>query len=237
MRQSFVYALTDPDTNEIRYLGHSMYPSRRHRWHIDQARRNDRATHKARWIGKLLDAKKKPCLSIVDTALEGQVGERKRWWIASLRLQGVLLTNETVGGDGDWPGRRGHGGGTKPGQGWNKGLTIADPRVARSAKAWFAPGHVPWNKGLTKGTDVRVATYTERCSQSLRGTIPWNKGLTKDTHPSLMVVSQKNGSRKGWTAGLTKATDSRMCTLAESISRATRSRKRDAFGRFVPCKA
>lgn len=49
------------------------------------------------------------------------------------------------------------------------------------SKGRFINGHnkrreVPWNKGLTKDTDERVAKYAKGISESLKGHTPWNKG-------------------------------------------------------------
>ena len=49
----------------------------------------------------------------------------------------------------------------------------------------FTKGHVPWNRGLTKETDPRVAACAVKSSTSHKGHIPWNKGLTKDTEHRL----------------------------------------------------
>lgn len=38
-------------------------------------------------------------------------------------------------------------------------------------------GRTPWNKGLTKENDPKVAKLSEIISEKLKGNIPWNKGL------------------------------------------------------------
>jgi len=37
--------------------------------------------------------------------------------------------------------------------------------------------NTPWNKGLTKETDLRVAAAALKDSKSCKGKVPWNKGL------------------------------------------------------------
>jgi len=39
----------------------------------------------------------------------------------------------------------------------------------------FAKGYTPWNKGITKNTDQRMAD----ASKNMKGRTSWNKGLTK----------------------------------------------------------
>ena len=76
----------------------------------------------------------------------------------------------------------------------------------------FYPGRTfksnPWNKGLTKETDERVATNGKSTSKGMleKQLIPWNKGLTKENSESLQRVSEKVSIyRKGkpsWNKGL-----------------------------------
>jgi group I intron endonuclease len=51
---------------------------------------------------------------------------------------------------------------------WNSGLIgiVTCPK-----------GLIPWNKGLTKETDTRMATIATKVSETLKGNVPWNKGL------------------------------------------------------------
>ena len=55
----------------------------------------------------------------------------------------------------------------------------------------------PWNKGLSKETDIRVKASSMKCSQTKKrmykkGILkPWCKGLTKETNESLKIASEK----------------------------------------------
>jgi hypothetical protein len=49
-----------------------------------------------------------------------------------------------------------------------------------------------WNKGLTKETDSRMATISEK----RKGQPSWSKGLTKEDHPSLQSTSEKLSALK-----------------------------------------
>lgn len=57
-------------------------------------------------------------------------------------------------------------------------------------------GRVPWNKGLTKETDIRVLNFSikcvghNNCNKGLKRQQPsWNKGLTKETDERLQKTS------------------------------------------------
>lgn len=93
----------------------------------------------------------------------------------------------------------------------------------------FVKGHKAWNKDLTKETDERVKSTSEK----LKGNIPWNKDLTKETNDSIRRMSEKRKnikfseehiknlsiSHKGrsvWITGLTKETDERVKRISES---------------------
>jgi len=48
----------------------------------------------------------------------------------------------------------------------------------------FKKGYIPWDKGLTKETDIRVKNAAIKRSKTLKGVSTgrsWNKGLTKET--------------------------------------------------------
>ena len=58
---------------------------------------------------------------------------------------------------------------------------------------YFKPGHVAWNKGLTKESDERVAQYGKTYSNRIKsGEITcWVTGLSKETDERLQKLSQK----------------------------------------------
>jgi hypothetical protein len=101
---TFIYALIDPNTQEIRYLGKSDDPCRRLQGHLDDKRK----THKASWLKSLKDKEQKPILNIVEEVPFGQWHERERHWIAFYRKQGAPLTNMADGGEGGFLGEEIH---------------------------------------------------------------------------------------------------------------------------------
>ncbi len=69
----------------------------------------------------------------------------------------------------------------------------------------FKKDYTPWNKGLTKEMDPRIA---------LMG---WNKGFTKETHSSVKKQSKAMVGKIPWSKGLTKETDIRMMKISETL--------------------
>ena len=55
---------------------------------------------------------------------------------------------------------------------------------------------IPWNRGLTKETDARVAKNAESVSKSTKGRAPWNKGLTKETDKRVARNAKKQEKPK-----------------------------------------
>jgi len=94
-----IYALIDPRTKEIRYIGKSNNPEYRLKQHL----KRDVIlcdNHRTRWIRQLLLEKLQPILVILEKvpSSEWQIHEKK--WIKKYRILGFNLTNSTDGGDG-----------------------------------------------------------------------------------------------------------------------------------------
>lgn len=99
MEYTFIYALCDPDTQEIRYIGKSNSTRRRYSDHINECKTN-RKSHKISWIKSLLSKNKKPLLKILDKVPHD---EWKLWEVHYIELyksKGANLTNLTEGGQG-----------------------------------------------------------------------------------------------------------------------------------------
>ena len=94
-----VYALTDPRTHEVRYIGKTVQkPEHRLTLHLARAQRGYRA-HVYSWIRELLRLGMSPGLRILD-GIPGNGSDEEREWIAYGRMQGWRLTNHTDGGEG-----------------------------------------------------------------------------------------------------------------------------------------
>jgi len=99
---AFIYALVDPRTREVRYVGKANEPSSRLRVHI---RSGDLASFspRERWIGGLAFFDLEPELLLLEETDTWQEAERR--WIALFRAISCDLTNSTDGGEGVRSGR------------------------------------------------------------------------------------------------------------------------------------
>lgn len=91
-----IYALVDPRTGDVRYVGASVDLKRRVREHMHRSKRLD--SHSARWIRQLLDEGFRPGVWQL-AVIEGEWQEVERRWINIFR--GLFdLTNIMDGGEG-----------------------------------------------------------------------------------------------------------------------------------------
>lgn len=96
-----VYALSCPDTGEIRYVGQSVQFSKRMYKHLQGLRSSDSCIYKKRWIQGLLDAGKSCGVHILTTLPDpSQLDAAEIYWIAFFKSEGHRLTNLTDGGGG-----------------------------------------------------------------------------------------------------------------------------------------
>jgi group I intron endonuclease len=93
----YVYTLSDPRTNCIRYVGQTAYLKKRYGEHCRQQYRKD---HRACWLNLLYFSKLLPTMTIIEECNETTWAEREIYWIAYYREQGCDLVNGTDGGDG-----------------------------------------------------------------------------------------------------------------------------------------
>jgi hypothetical protein len=96
-----IYALCDPKTDRIRYVGQAKNAGKRLKGHISAARCSAgkrRVTPVQRWIRSLLDDGCGPKLRILEVTSDEMFIEAERKWIAELRDTEHLL-NGTIGGD------------------------------------------------------------------------------------------------------------------------------------------
>lgn len=99
-----IYTLTDPTTNEIRYIGCTTQPLwKRLSAHISESTSNLRIsnTHKSNWIRNLLSNGNKPIISLLEETSEDKLKEREKFWILYFKNTHLVnLVNGTPGGDG-----------------------------------------------------------------------------------------------------------------------------------------
>lgn len=96
LKTTFIYALVDPNTQQVRYVGKSNNPQVRLYRHFKEKGH----TYKNRWLQSLRERGLTPEIRILEEAPVSQWQERERYWIAFYREQGLDLANGTDGGDG-----------------------------------------------------------------------------------------------------------------------------------------
>jgi hypothetical protein len=97
----YIYALVCPESNQVRYIGKSINPTKRLGAHVSSAVRFAYDHHTARWIRKLAASGLKPCVEVLQALEVGQDWRSaERMWIAKAKEQGWPITNTTAGGEG-----------------------------------------------------------------------------------------------------------------------------------------
>lgn len=119
-----IYALLDPRSQEVRYVGKATHPRRRLSHHLSPRALNLR-TLRSSWLKQLLALGLRPELEILEVVPAGEWVAAERRWIAHYRGLGARLTNMTDGGEG----------------------MENPPQETRDKLRAAALGHVPWNKG------------------------------------------------------------------------------------------
>lgn len=109
MGTACVYALIDPRTLEIKYIGITKRNTKvRLLDHIRIAKNEtDTNIHKRAWIRQLLELGLEPKIVILETCPIEDLSNSEIWWIALCKRLGFNLTNLTEGGDfpPGWDGR------------------------------------------------------------------------------------------------------------------------------------
>jgi hypothetical protein len=98
MLNVFIYALSDPRTNQIRYIGKSNNPYNRYSNHYNSAR--DKNTHKRNWINNIRKDGLRPELIILDEVPKVNWQYWEKFYISLFKSWGFDLVNYTTGGDG-----------------------------------------------------------------------------------------------------------------------------------------
>lgn len=95
MKKIYIYKLTDPFTDEIRYVGKTTNLVRRLNSHINRCKSNK--FHSAVWIKSIINKGKKPIIEIIEECNEENWEDREIYWISYYRKI-FDLTNILDGG-------------------------------------------------------------------------------------------------------------------------------------------
>jgi len=96
MASETIYALCEPTTGEIRYIGKTAYPlMKRLKSHISGAKRV--RNHRTFWIRSLGQPPIIRALCVVEGSCAGEMEQRA---IANYQAHGARLVNQTIGGEG-----------------------------------------------------------------------------------------------------------------------------------------
>lgn len=94
-KKYIIYSISDPLTNEIRYIGSTINFNRR----INQHNNDKRNSKKCIWMRSLKDQGLNPVYTILEECTELNWKERERYWISKFDN----LTNHKLGGDSGNP--------------------------------------------------------------------------------------------------------------------------------------
>jgi hypothetical protein len=95
-----IYGLTDPDTQEIRYIGKSTSGLKRPKEHKKPCNLKV-SSHKVNWIKSLIEQGKSYGIIIIEeTQTPEELDAKEIYWIAEYKTRGAKLTNGTDGGEG-----------------------------------------------------------------------------------------------------------------------------------------
>jgi group I intron endonuclease len=95
---TYIYALSDPTTNVVKYIGKSINPDQRLGEHIKSGRKLKRTNLVNNWINSLLKKDLKPKMDIIDE-IDGEWEWLEQYWVGQFKCWGFNIKNMTAGGD------------------------------------------------------------------------------------------------------------------------------------------
>lgn len=96
MKTTYIYILSDPITNEIRYVGKTINIERRLNQHVAESVKAK--NHKASWIKSLIKKGVVPKIEIIDEIKDENWEWLEIYWISQFKAWGFDLVNSTTGG-------------------------------------------------------------------------------------------------------------------------------------------
>lgn len=207
-----IYALTDPRSQEIRYVGITRFDiDTRLKRHLISSK--SERNHRAHWISQLVSLGMIPEIQLLERVKEEYAEEAERYWIAKKRAEGFRLTNSTDGGGGVV--------GFHFSQASREKMS-ENRRGKPKSDAWKLSAKQSWNSG------TRKPRRDSRAKSSVSHKLAWASMSDEQRNESiaqLRSVSVKRGDRlsddwrKAISAGLKGKPKSEAHRLAISISR------------------
>ena len=99
---TYIYTLSHPITNEIKYVGKTVNLKQRLSAHISDAKINKKNNLVSNWIKSLLNQNLKPKMEIIDETSHDDWGELEQYWISQFKTWGFNIKNITLGGEGTY---------------------------------------------------------------------------------------------------------------------------------------
>lgn len=177
----YIYALADPRTENVRYVGKARNPQVRLSNHLARAN-GTQSRHVSRWLKSLKDLGLRPILIILEEIPDDQDWQaRERYWIAFYReaakSQGTDLTNYTDGGDGGAT-RHGH-----------KMSPEHKANLARLTSQRLKGSSIPWLNTPSSIAKRRESLKAAHARRRLAGTSSW--GHHSDDAKARMSAAKK----------------------------------------------
>lgn len=175
-----IYALRDPRTKEIRYVGKTIDVESRIRSHRWEKQSSKLHTYKINWLRTL---KSEPIFDVLQQVPYSKWEKAERYWIAKLRKKGCRLTNFADGGQTSPVEGKGHTEASKQKMRQSALKNKACPPSRKGMSAWnkntrglckrnstsFTKGQTPWNKGKTMSKELIEKNRAGHVG------IPWSK--------------------------------------------------------------
>jgi group I intron endonuclease len=154
MNTTYIYILSEPRNNLVKYVGKTKDPNRRLKRHISERFIHD--SYKNRWIRKIVENGELPEITVIDTVEDEKWVYWEKFYISYFKFIGCELTNGTDGGD-------------QPPSTKGRKHTI-ESRLKMSKTKKGKP--IPW---LNSGIE-RTESHKKNLSESCKGRISPNKG-------------------------------------------------------------
>jgi group I intron endonuclease len=185
--ENVIYALLEPKTNEIRYIGKAKNLVIRLRKHVQSSKLKEK-THKNNWVKSLLKSGEIFVSIVIDSALtDDELNEKEIKWISHYKTIGCRLTNATTGGDG---------GKLSP----ESILKMKETRKKNPPKPhWlgkkFEKEHCE-NLSKSKKGYVTSKETKEKLSQSHKGLNTWSKNRKASEETKIKMSKSRTGKVK-----------------------------------------